>query len=164
MSRDPAYEAMMLAMEEDLLNEQLGIKKPYQTEEQVKEEAERRIAYQESMIQQEARAAAARQQALAQQQQQALAQQQQQALAQQQQQAAAQQQAQQEQTALNQQNDTQYPQVQGGPSLGGFGKFFGGRRKYNKSPRRINKTRRPGKRPRKSRRLYINVKSSKRRR
>ena len=156
MSRDPAYEAMMRKLLEDHLKEEAGIKQPQQTAEQVKEEAEMRIAHQRSMIQQEARAAAARQQALAQQQQQALAQQQQQ--------AAAQQQAQQEQTALNQTNDTQYPQVQGGPSLGGFGKFFGGRRKYNKSPRRINKTRRSGKRPRKSRRLYINVKSRKRRR
>ena len=156
MSRDPAYEAMMRKLLEDHLKEELGIKQPRQTAEQVKEEAEMRIAHQRSMIQQEARAAASRQQALAQQQQQALAQQQQQAL--------AQQQAQQEQTALNQTNDTQYPQVQGGPSLGGFGKFFGGRRKYNKSPRRKNKTRRSGKSPRKSRRLYINVKSRKRRR
>jgi len=153
MSRDPAYEAMMRKLLEDHLKEEAGIKQPRQTAEQVKEEAEMRIAHQRSMIQQEARAAAARQQALAQQQQQAA-----------QQQAEAQQQAQQEQTALNQTNDTQYPQVQGGPSLGGFGKFFGGRRKYNKSPRRINKTRRSGKRPRKSRRLYINVKSRKRRR
>ena len=148
MSRDPAYEAMMRKLLEDHLKEELGIKQPRQTAEQVKEEAEMRIAHQRSMIQQEARAAASRQQALAQQQQQAL----------------AQQQAQQEQTALNQTNDTQYPQVQGGPSLGGFGKFFGGRRKYNKSPRRKNKTRRSGKSPRKSRRLYINVKSRKRRR
>jgi len=160
MSRDPAYEAMMRKLLEDHLKEEAGIKQPRQTAEQVKQEAEMRIAHQRSMIQQEARAAESRQQALAQQQQQALAQQQQQALAQQQQQAEAQQQAQQEQTALNQTNDTQYPQVQGGPSLGGFGKFFGGRRKYNKSPRRKNKTRKS----RKSRRLYINVKSRKRRR
>jgi hypothetical protein len=143
---------MMLKLREDHIKKELGIRQSHQTAEQVKEEAERRIAYQESMIQQEARAAAARQQALAQQQQAA------------QQQAEAQQQAQQEQTSLNLTNDTQNPQVQGGPSLGGLGKFLGGRRKYNKSPRRINKTRRSGKSPRKSRRLYINVKSRKRRR
>uniref|UniRef100_A0A6C0E574 Uncharacterized protein n=1 Tax=viral metagenome TaxID=1070528 RepID=A0A6C0E574_9ZZZZ len=153
MSTDAAYRAMMLKLREDHIKKELGIRQSHQTAEQEKEEAERRIAYQESMIQQEARAAASRQQALAQQQQQAA-----------QQQAEAQQQAQQEQTALNLTNDTQYPQVQGGISLGGLGKFLGGRRKYNKSPRRINKTRRSGKRPRKSRRLYINVKSRKRRR
>ena len=47
-------------------------------------------------------------------------------------------------------NDRQNPQVQGGPSLGGLSRFFGGRKKYNKSPRRKNKTRKS----RKARRLY----------
>ena len=79
---------------------------------------------------------AKRQQALVQQQQQ-------QAAAQPQQQAAAQQQY---------KHDTEYPQVQGAPSLGGW---FGGGRKH-KSPRRKNKTRKS----RKARRLY----KSKRRR
>ena len=95
---------------------------------------------------------AKRQQALVQQQQQqAAAQPQQQAAAQPQQQAAAQQQ---QQAAAQQQykHDTEYPQVQGAPSLGGW---FGGGRKH-KSPRRKNKTRKS----RKARRLY----KSKRRR
>ena len=92
----------------------------------------------------------ARQQAAAQ----AAAKQKAQAAAKQQAQVAAQQEQQQYE------NDTKYPQVQGGPPLGGLSRFFGGRRKYNKLPRHINKTRRSGKSPRKSRRLY----KSKRRR
>jgi hypothetical protein len=39
MSRDPAYEAMMRKLLEDHLKEELGIKQPQQTAEQVKEEA-----------------------------------------------------------------------------------------------------------------------------
>ena len=48
----------------------------------------------------------------------------------------------------------QVPQNPKKRKLGAFNELGGGRRKYNKSPRHINKTRRSGKSPRKSRRLY----------
>jgi hypothetical protein len=126
---------MMRKLLEDHLKEEAGIKQPQQTAEQVKEEAEMRIAHQRSMIQQEARAAAARQQALAQQQQAA---------------------AQQQQTA-QQQVAAQQQQQKGYGGLFSSGDFSGGRIRKHKSPSRKNKTRKS----RKARRLY---KSRKRRR
>ena len=104
----------------------------------------REIDMQEAKRQQAASQQAASQQALVQQQQQALVQQQ--AAAQPQQQALAQQQAAAQQQQQQYKHDTEYPQVQGAPSLGGW---FGGGRKH-KSPRRKNKTRKS----RKARRLY----------
>ena len=134
MPRDAAYEAMMLKLLEDRIKEKLRINQPHQTEEQVKREAERRIAYQESIIRQEAAAAQQQQQQTAQQQQQTAAQQQQTA-------------AQQQQTAAQQK------QGYGGVFTSSFS---GGHGRKHKSPRRKNKTRKS----RKARRLY----KSKRRR
>lgn len=72
----------------------------------------------------------------------------------QQQKAAQQQQAAAQQQQQQYENDTKYTQVQGAPTLGMFSKFFGGRKKYNKSPRRKNKTRKSRKTQRKVHRLY----------
>ena len=138
MLRDPAYEAMQLKLLGDLKREMAGIKQPYQTEEQAKQEAEKRIAHQEYIIKQEEsrkkikksfNSQTEREYAEAQQ--------------------VAAEQAQ--QVAAQQQVVAQKKQGYGGVFGTGFG---GGRRRKHKSPRRKNKTRKSRKTQRKVHRLY----------